>query len=1166
MTASLLTKMAERVDVAPRAPLYSFLDHHGKEVDSADCEEIVRRAAGAADFLQTAGVGPGDPVLLVFPPDGLEFVTSFFGCMLLGAIAVPVASPDPRYLDRELPKLRHVVENSGARVALTHGKYRALTTLASVRDGVRNLLRGRETSSWPELSWLLSNRVKRAEPKEAAARLARAASRFGADDIVYLQYTSGSTSAPKGVVVRHKNLVHNLELIARNTRVDCGSVLVGWVPLFHDMGLAGGILNAMYTGARCIAFSPTTFLAAPRLWLEAIDRYRGTHIAGPNFGYEYVLRGLRDGDAFDLSSLRATLQGGEPMLVATMDRFEAELTRMRFDPASFCNVYGMAEAVLFVCGQIGRKPTLLRGDRAVMDRDGMIVPPSPGAPAVTLVGSGVPDAELGVSVIAVDPVTRRPRPPNVVGELWISSASVSSGYWGRTDEENATIFAARLATEDGTDDGRRFLRTGDLGVISDDGEVFICGRIKDLIIIGGRNIHPQDLEAAVVAADPILRPGNAVAFGVQVDGVERVVVAAELRKKVLESKEPIPLDRAASAIRAAVAAHCGVQCHEVLLMKPDSIPKTTSGKLRRRECKEQWTGGSLRSSALSGQHGPMRETREKPRLAVEGIADVGQRAQYVLRLLQTEVASALQLTDPNDVPVDVPLRDVGLDSLGMMDLTKRIEDRTGVRVPPASVNDGSTLRAMATFVVRRFELAPSEPNEATRQRTGERSSALHTGDIPLSAAQMHALHLGQWSWWNRAVMLDVHRRLTPERLRRTTSALVAQHEALRLRFRRDDGRFAQRYGDIEGSFAAESVTLSGPDESDELLPLLSEQHRRLSLENGPVMRLLLVETGSEQRLFITINHLVVDAVTLGILIDELDRLCQLDERGERLRPAQTSARFEVFSRWMNDFARGSATADLDFWRAQLDAPPPAAYDSRVHPGVKMKDLASARHYLGPDETRALRNVRMDGMDGRRAPIATTLLAALVRTAQRQWSCGRLVIKLSSSGRQTAVHGLDLSRTVGYLHCTFPLAFEDSSAQSPGETLTAVGERLTRVPSAGMSFDGLKYLNDDPRVRKSIIDAPTPTLWFNFQGQVPTQSRSGLFSLREAPLGDMWDPEAGVKQPPLYVECSITGGTTRIDWYYSPRHLEWSETEINEWMTRFGDELTGMVRSGGTATP
>ena len=1157
MTATLLTRMAERLDVAPRAPLYTFLDRHGNEEDSADCEEVVRRAVGAADLLRTAGVGPGDRVLLVFPPDdGLDFVTGFFGCVLLGAIAVPVASPDPRHLDRELPKLRHVVENSGARVALTHAKYRAFTTLASVRDGVTGLLRGRESSSWPKLSWLLSHRIRRAEPKEAAARLAHAAGTFGADDIVYLQYTSGSTSAPKGVVIRHRNLVHNLELIARNTRVDGDSVLVGWVPLFHDMGLAGGILNAMYTGARCIAFSPMTFLAAPRLWLEAVDRYRGTHIAGPNFGYEYVLRGLRDGDAFDLSSLRATLQGGEPMLAATMDRFEAALTRMRFDPASFCNVYGLAEAVLFVSGRVGAKPTLLRGDRAVMDRDGVVVPPVPDAPAVTLVGSGVPDAELGVSVIAVDPVTRRPRPPHVVGELWISSPSVSSGYWGRTDEENAAIFAARLATGDGTDDGRRFLRTGDLGVIGDGGEVFICGRLKDLIIVGGRNVHPQDLEAAVVAADPILRPGNAVAFGVQVDGVERIVVAAELRKKVLESKEPIPLHRAASAIRAAVAAHCGVQCHEVLLMRPDSIPKTTSGKLRRRECKEQWAVGSLRSSALSGRPGPILRTPEKP------------RAEYVLRLLQTEIAAVLELTDPSDVPVDAPLRDVGLDSLGMMDLAKRIEDRTGARVPPASASDGSTLRAIATLVVTRFEAAPSEAAPAS---PAEPDEAPHPGEVPFSASQVHALRLGQWSWWNRAVMLDVHRRLTPERLRRATAALVAQHEALRLRFRREDGRFAQRYGDIEGSFAVESVTVSrpdgsGPDGEPELLPLLDEQHRRLSLENGPVMRLLLVETGPEQRLFITINHLVMDGVTLGILVDDLDRLCQLDERGERLRLTRASARFEAYSHWMNDFARAGATVDLDFWRAQLDAPPPGAYDSRVDPGIRMRDVTSARHYLGPDVTRALRHVRMSSVDGRRAPIATTLLAALVRTAQRQWGRDRLVIRLSSSGRQAAVHGLDLSRTAGDLHCTFPLAFEDSSAQSPGETLTAVAERLTRVPSAGMSFDALAHLNDDPHVRKSILDAPAPTLWFNFQGEAPTRSSGGLFSLREAPLGDMWDPEGGVKQPPLYVECSIAAGATRIDWYYSPRHLEWSGAEIDEWMSRYGDELTAMVRSGGSAEP
>ncbi|MET0496504.1 MAG: AMP-binding protein [Actinoplanes sp.] len=1134
MTASLLTRMVERLDAAPRAPLYTFLDRHGHEVDAVDFEEMVRRAAGAADLLQAAGVEPGDPVLLIFPPDGLEFVIGFVGCMVAGAIAVPVASPDPRQLDRELPKLRHVVADSGARVALTHAKYRALTTLASARDGVTNRLRGRGAPSWPKLSWVLSNRIKQAEPEEAAARLARAASRFGPDDIVYLQYTSGSTSAPKGVVVRHRNLVHNLELIARNTRVDSDSVLVGWVPLFHDMGLAGGILNAMYAGARCVAFSPMTFLAAPRLWFEAIDRYRGTHIAGPNFGYEYVLRGLRDGDSFDLSSLRATLQGGEPMLPATMDRFASALARMGFDPASFGNVYGMAEAVLFVCGQVGRKPTLLRGDRAVLDRDGVIVPPSPRAPAVTFVGSGIPDAELGVTVVAVDPVTRQPRPAGTVGELWISSPSVSSGYWGRGDEENAAVFAARLAA----DDGRQFLRTGDLGVVADGGEVFVCGRLKDLIIIGGRNIHPQDLEAAVVAADPILRPGNAVAFGVQVDGVERVVVAAELRKKVLGSKEPIPLDRAASAIRAAVAAYCGVQCHEVLLVKPGSIPKTTSGKLQRGAGKELWMNGSLRSSALSGSDGPRRET---PRLA-----DDGDAAEYMLRLLQTEIADVMQLPDPDDVPVDLPLREVGLDSLGLMDLAKRIEDRTGAPVPPASADDGSTLRALATSVVRRFELAPAEPDE--------RPAAPETGDVPLSAAQVQALHLGQWNWWNRAVMLDVHGELTPERLRRAMTALVTRHEALRLRFRRDDGRFAQNYGSVEDSFAIEAVA---SQEDAALTRLLDDQHRRFSVENGPVIRLLLVGA----RLFIAVNHLVMDGVTLRILIDELDHLCRMDEQGEPLRLARTSARFEEFSRWMNGFARGDATADLDFWREQLAVPPPATYDSRAHPGAKVKDLVTARLDLSPDETRALRGVRVNGLEGRRAPIATTLLAALVRTAQRQWHCGRLVVELSSSGRQTAVHGLDLSLTAGYLHCTFPLAFEDSAAQSPGETVTAVGERLRRVPSAGLSFDGLKYLNDDPAVRKSIHEAPAPTIWFNFQGEAPARSRSGLFSLRESPLGAMWDPEGGMRQPPLYLECSIVGGATRLEWEYSPLHLGWSGGEIDEWTARFRDELAGLVQRG-----
>jgi acyl carrier protein len=574
-------------------------------------------------------------------------------------------------------------------------------------------------------------------------------------------------------------------------------------------------------------------------------------------------------------------------------------------------------------------------------------------------------------------------------------------------------------------------------------------------------------------------------------------------------------------------------------MRPDSIPKTTSGKLRRTQCKHQWTVGSLRSSAISGQRRPTRETLLR--------VGPGGAPEYVLRLLQTEVAEVLHLTDPNDVPVDRPLLDVGLDSLGLIDLAQRVEDRTGARIPPASFGNDLTLQAMAISVVRHFESVPPEPDETP-----------DTGDVPFSAGQRRALELGQWDGWTRTVMLDVHRRLTPDRLRRAASALIARHEALRLRFRRNGGRFTQRYGDIEGSFAVESVTLDRPDA---LPPLLSEQYRRVSVEHGPLLRLLLIGTGSRQRLFIAVSNLVMDGITLRILLDDLDQLCRLDEQGEDLRLARTSARFEVFSGWMNDFARGDAKADLEFWRTQLAVPPPATYDPLAHPGVQMEDLGTARHSLPPEETRALRNVRMTGPDAGRAPLATTLLTALVRTAQRQWSCGRLVVELSGSGRQTAVHGLDLSRTVGALHCTFPLAFEDSRSQGPAETLAAVGGRLAGVPSAGLSFDSLKYLHDDPDLRQSIRQAPAPTLWFDFQGERPTRSRSGLFSLSAAAVGDVGDPGAGVRQPPLYVECAVVGGTTRIVWEYSPRRLWWTGGEIDQWMTRFRNELHHLVRSG-----
>ncbi len=1162
--ATLLAVMAGRLEAAPYAPLYTFLGPRGNEADSADCEEVVRRAAGAADLLEAAGVGPGDRVLLVFPPDGLELVTSFFGCLLLGAIAVPVASPDPRHLAQELPKLRHIAMDSGARVALTHAKYRALTTMASVRDGVSRLLKGRppDRERWPEVTWLLSDRIRRADAGAAATRLAHGARTQRPDDVVYLQYTSGSTSAPKGVVVRHRNLLHNLSLMARNTHVDAASVLVGWVPLFHDMGLAGGILNAMSAGARCVFFSPMSFLANPRLWLETIDRYGGTHIAGPNFGYEYVLRGLRNGDAFDLSTLRAALQGGESMRVTTMSRFEAAFGSMGFDAATFCNVYGMAEAVLFVTGQAGRRPSLLRGDRAIMDREGTLVAPAPGAPAVTLVGSGVPDAEMGVSVLAVNPATHRPRPDGVVGELWVSSPSVSTGYWGRREAENAAVFAARLSSDDGGEDPRRFLRTGDLGVIHE-GEVFVCGRLKDLIIIGGRNIHPQDLEEAVVASDPILRPGNALAFGVEVDGTERVVVVAEVRRKLLERKDlPALLTRAIAAIRAAVAAHGGVQCHDVLLLRPDTIPKTTSGKLRRRECKERWADGSLH--ATNRRLGRPARTPAPPRGEAAPFADRPNaggsegRDAYLLRLLQTEVAAALHLADPDDVSVDRPLLDLGLDSLGLMDLGRRLEDRLGMAVPPASLSDASSLRALADLLLARFELPPDDEGRAHPS-----PHAVHAGDVPFTAGQLESLRLGQWSWWNRAALLTVHRPITPEQLHRAASVLVAHHHALRLRFHRDGDRFTQHYGDVDGSFAVESTSLTAPDEGtrrDALLRAMDVQHRRVDLERGPVLRLLLVEgLGPTQCLFVTINHLVMDAFTLGILVDELDHLCHLDEMERPLRLSRTSTRFEDYARWVNDFARGAAVDDLVFWQAQLDTPPPCAYDSRVQEPVRMADLASGGERFTEAETRALREVCTEG---RRAPIATTLLAALVRTARGRWGCGRLTVKLSSSGRQAAVHGLDVSRTLGEMDCAFPLAVSHTASERPIETVAAVRDRLACVPSAGISFDALAHLNDDPAVRDRIASAPAPTLWFNFAGEVPSRSRpTGLFSVLEGPLGAMWDPRAGVKQPPLLVECSIVGGAARTHWFYSREHLGWSESEIDLWRARFREEVLALARAG-----
>ncbi|MEM8964752.1 MAG: fatty acyl-AMP ligase, partial [Acidobacteriota bacterium] len=502
----------------------------------------------------------GDRVLLLYAP-GLDFVVGFLACLYAGVIAVTAYPPASR---RHLPRLRSLAADAEPSVALS----------------TADLLPKLRAARLPELesvTWLAGDTV---DDDEAAAWRPHTPS---PDDLAFLQYTSGSTAAPKGVMVSHGNLMHNEEVIRRGFGTQSDDIIVGWLPLYHDMGLIGNVLHPLYLGARCVLMAPVAFLQQPRRWLDAIHTWRGTVSGGPNFSFDLCVAkvGVDERPAVDLSSWRLAFSGAEPVRASSLDGFARAFAPAGFRKTAFFPCYGMAETTLMATGGPAEDdPVTTSFDEIALADDRAV--PATGENSRTLIGCGVHGWELDVTV--VDPVTLERVDDGNVGEVWVRGDSVARGYW-RNPERTASDFAARLA--DQPDSSGTWLRTGDLGFVHG-AQLFPTGRLKDLIIVRGRNHYPQDIELTAEDSHGSIRRGCSAAFGIDDDGEERLVIVAELLRH--PSDEP---DVIADAVRRAVAATHQLQVHDVTLIRTGSILKTSSGKIRRSACRDAWRAGEF---------------------------------------------------------------------------------------------------------------------------------------------------------------------------------------------------------------------------------------------------------------------------------------------------------------------------------------------------------------------------------------------------------------------------------------------------------------------------------------------------------------------------------------------------------------------------------------------
>ncbi|HEY1375409.1 MAG TPA: fatty acyl-AMP ligase, partial [Gemmataceae bacterium] len=551
--ATFVDLLRRRALEGPGDAAYTFLADGEAERGAVTYGELDRQARALAATMQSYGL-TGERALLLFPP-GLEYVTALFGCLYAGVVAVP-AYPPRR--NRSVERFHTLLAD--ARVA-------AVLTAPSVGPAVERL--AEQVPGLPRVPRLITGRVA-----GAAADAWREPS-LSDETLALLQYTSGSTAAPRGVMLTHRNLLHNCHWIRQRFQHSPDSRGVIWLPPYHDMGLIGGILEALYLGAHCYLMSPVTVFSSPFAWLQAISRFRATTSGGPNFAYDLCVRKVTPEQraALDLSCWKVAFSGAEPVRAETMDRFAAAFGPCGFRKDAFYPCYGLAEATLLVAGgRANTPPRTLVVRRAELEQN-RVHPSHPGeAGCVTVVGCGQTLDDQDLAVVHPERSTRCP--PGEIGEVWVAGPSVAKGYWGRPEESRQT-FGARLAD---TGEGP-YLRTGDLGFLQD-GELYITGRLKDLIILRGRNLYPQDIEQTAEASHTALQPGAVAAFAVDEDGQERLVIAAE----VIPRRQP-ELAAVADAVRRAVADEHEADLHAFVLLRPGGLPKTSSGKVRRRACR-----------------------------------------------------------------------------------------------------------------------------------------------------------------------------------------------------------------------------------------------------------------------------------------------------------------------------------------------------------------------------------------------------------------------------------------------------------------------------------------------------------------------------------------------------------------------------------------------------
>ncbi|MEQ9557343.1 MAG: AMP-binding protein [Rhodospirillales bacterium] len=1126
--ATLAGALAAHAAEHPGKTAITYLVDGEQETVSLSFGELYQRACAVARQINERRPGAGRAIVLQAP--GLDYVVSLCACFIAGIAAIPTPLPTARVERTSAQRFQRLVQDAAPEIVLTHSTHLLRLGRAMALEGGPN-----------ERVCISTDACEIREGPPPVAEITSAT-------LALVQYTSGSTGDPKGVLIDHGNLAANLAAIAGKFELTRSSVIVNWLPPFHDMGLVGGILEAIWTGYHVVLMDPKHFVARPLRWLQAIDHFKADVSGGANFAYDLCVNALlrADGPAFDLSRWRLAYSGAEPVRAASIDRFADAFAPFGFRRGAFYPCYGLAEATLMATGPdpgaarpvaVPFRISGLEQGRAILADDGA----GNQDDLRMLVSCGTPCVDTAVEI--VEPATGDPLEDGIIGEIRISGPGVFRGYHGGNSD------AAEIDLAPTAEPGQTPFLTGDLGFWHEGG-LFVTGRIKDMMIFNGRNHFPNDIEDAAATSHPAVSPHGAAAFSLDTGRDEVLVVACEIRR---EYRRDTDWTEVFVAIRRKVTEQSGVAPSDIVLLMPGALLRTTSGKVRRTACRNAYSNNDWaviareadKAASLVGY-----TTSYGPTFL---LADRDEKMARLSEYLNWRVVE-LTSTPEAFVTGGTELALLGLDSLKHVELGLLIEQDLGVSLPADWAERRLTLEALEGLIC---SLAPVggglEPSGADIG-TGEAMKG------PFAVTPMQRAFLEDETK-DADGFLEIMYFRTPKgldaaALEAAVSALNDLHDGFSLRFEKSDDEWTCRYEMPPAGSGFRRIDVrsgEGLDVSSLRDGIIAELRSSISITDGPLVSARLLDRGpGEQGLMIVaFHHLVVDALSLSIWATQLQEMYARAKANLVLFQKPSKA---LFGPWLAALERHGKSEnvcdELDYWKQVCGPATDAIADlsggngdvHRMLPGGRptaVQNRILLERFPSPMERQAL------------------FLAAFSRAVMDFRDTSSPLVLVESNGRHPFV-GADPQRAVGWFVSQFPVRITTHPENGPLADYEAAKQSLLTVPNAGIGYGLLHSRPKSDPARIEMEGLQRPGIYFQYRGNIDDTFRKNA-TLPVIGVHNVLDPSQGAQRrsgvsQSICLIAVVSKGTLSWSIAYEGADLEGQARELNDGVGRFLAEI------------